>query len=573
MAHLNIEQQVHDLNTRVERLEEHNARPIFARLSDFFQDITTSDILHIGGWILITISLLTGLGDLYATQTFSPILVFALILGLWLSFREGNWPHTAPSTKRLLIEQRTKHSIQAHQTHHSHSVSIISAKGEIEWLNLASYTLLVIGVIVLTTSYAWLVSNYLTSPGWQQVAIFLLPFLAIVYCMYAKLRYLLYLSIIASLTVLYLGSSVLVSMLGLTAVALVVVLYSWLKQSWSGLFLTAIGSYLVLANWSLVSGLSAARETLILLTILTLSLAFVLPFAWFRREPKGREQVRGIIFLSTLSLVILLPVLKTGLFFSFEWLEIICLYLVVLVGLGGVSLANFGHYSYAKYYGISALGVLLLISLLSGGAGLVTLLWLLIALLAFCLGFNHKSYSLRVTGLIVLGLTLLLYVVAVFPYERMLYGIVVLQERIWVGVVVLLMLPLISLWYKDLPAAEPEHRDLTIIIETITITSLAMAFGLIWVGMQPPLETLTACVVGLIYFLWAKRQQLAATQAVAIASVLSFLVKFFLLDTLSLSDQQRMLFLVAFAAVVVLTAVLLLHLAYARQFTPNQPQK
>lgn len=551
MPHATIEQHVQKLDERVERLERRVDASWHRRLLASIRALTPGEVLHMTGWLLVTVSALSLFATNDSADTSVLVSCVGLLAGLWLVFRDSSWPRISQSTRHLLQEERSARRIHATS---QHQPFFSFAKEDTSWQAMTGYYLVLAASLLFALVYAWLVLTYLPEGAWQLWGALLVPTVGLAYSLAGSHRSLLYFSLVAVFLLLSFTQAPLFALGYLTLLALAFVAWVWMSRDWPSLLLVVAGSYAVLARWALYPE-SSATILMVLLTSLILSLAFVLPFALFRREAANREFVRRTIFGSVAAFVLLPLLLPGNPVFSVAWMESAGLYLLVLIALGLISLMRYGRYSFAKYYGIAALGLLMLVALLAGNTGLTSILWFAVSIIALGLGFSVGSYSVRTVGLCLLGLTLLYYLSAIFPYPTLVPGPFLLQQRIWLGAIFALFLPVLGFWYRDLPAGEPETAERSYIIELLYVGSFMLLLGIGWVGFQAPAQTVFWLVVGGVYLLAGRIQKLQVVQSLAIAGMLSGLGKYFFFDSLSLPREDRIAMLAGFAVLALLAGV------------------
>jgi hypothetical protein len=296
--------------------------------------------------------------------------------------------------------------------------------------------------------------------------------------------------------------------------------YSWREREWRFLILASLGGYLVAATSALDSPID---PTLIATVILGVSL----PFAASRRRLRDTALAQGALLLAyALGALLLLgsdpafvvaPIFAALFFAAFAWKEQ-------------------GRFSYAKYFFL--VGILLfaavLISVLTPGWFVLSLIVIAVSLLAA--GASLGSQSLRVAGLAALAGAVTAYVTEVLPFSLS-YGM--LLNRLGLGLLIAVCLPVLADWYATLPLERGERRMVPLILLAGYLIAGLVAFAAILLSMDGIFQSALWLILGLSMGWLALLRRLHLVMVAAKAMFAAAWAKFALVDVISLSSADR----------------------------------
>jgi hypothetical protein len=497
------------------------------------------------GWAIVTFFSLTALRSWWNGESTSLLTFGGLLIGLWLVLSRSRFIGISDSARVILQEGRSGKKVLSHQVH-----SGPKAKKNNGLSDTVRDLCLILGAGSLAIAYAWIVSLLFSQPDQQLMALLLIPVIGFSYSLVHSKKTL---SLLSLAGVYFLLVAYPASFSSLAFLTLLTVLLSvWTRYSgkWDVLPLSAIGSFLVIATYTSDYGTYSELSQAILVSTLLIGLALSAPFAYHRRLADNRNMAQASLALVVFGIA-MLPGFFTAQIGLPGFMIIGLLYVLIFSALAVVSWWTHGRFSYAKYYGLAAALLVSILALVVTSRSETVLVWLILGSLLSASGFTLKSYTLRMSGLVLLMSTFAYYVLYVFPYETYLSGPFVLQERIWIGLLFAGALPLLALKYKDLKVAGPEGHFRSTIIAALYLASYAVMAGLILVGIQMPIQVLAWASLGIIGVWWGLRQGLPLIQAVSIATILTSLGHFLFSALAIHSPEMRGMFFLAFGLILI----------------------
>lgn len=318
--------------------------------------------------------------------------------------------------------------------------------------------------------------------------------------------------------------SVTVTAVDLALLVLVVILaVAWYQRQWILLIPAIIGGYLI-ASQTMPEMLGSI---LVMATIYGVTAVFV-PL---RRLADQRELVRSLLILTYAPGVLLLLTYAPNLVGA-----------TILLSLGAAILAwrQYGNDSYAKYFFQVALYLFLTILALILSPGWLVLALLLTSFGLVLVGSRLNSYTLRLAGLGVLAVGIAVYIVEILPVSPT-TQVEAALNRIGLGALLALSLPIYADWYLTLPLLAVEKRMLSWLQGIFPAFSALLLFCLILLETEAWLQSSLLIVLSLLVWIVAKKRRLGK---LVFAAQVTLIAAFFALisaDSLLLPTMQMYL--------------------------------
>lgn len=526
MLNNSVETQLKKLDARVTHLEKKQV-PLFSL--SFLKNWRTV------GWFVLTLFALILLREWWLGVEYSAIVGVGLLIGLLLIVQSNSWFGLSDSTKILLDEYKGSKHRGAHIVHKKPG---IRTKESAETLNIGTALLTSAGLFLLAIALSWGIFTYIQDSGLQLLALLVIPTLGMVYALWKNSTILVPLNAGIICLLLLMAQAPLVVLTYLIIFSLTLTLWAARTKHWLLQAIITLGSFFILGSVALNNSAAPGIEVAVLVTSLLFILGLSLPFVFHRREVGERRLVRVTLFSIAVYSAIL-PLLLSSYLSEKSWGLALILLAFIFSSFYAVSLARFGRFSYAKYYGLALVVLLMLSSTILGTVAIATLSWLIISILLLTIGFSGKSYTARMAGLVTLLLSFVLYAVTIFPFNTLIIGPVILEERVWIGVLLAAFMVVLGLWYKEYPIKGQELEQRPIILEFLYTGSLAIIGGLIWVTMVPPYQSIAWIIGGVVFIWWGIRQRSVLVQSAAVALTVVSISKLFLVDSLTYSLSQR----------------------------------
>jgi hypothetical protein len=417
------------------------------------------------------------------------LFTISLLAGLALILSASGILDRSDSYLHLAREHQAQKQLHA-RTVHAHTTKKASPWNR-QHMTLAS------GVLVLALATGLLLTNYIADSFLQIVPIsFVLILIAVHEALARRAQSALF--ALAALTAL-LAVSPHPFIALITAIAGCGVIWMAGRESnqaalitWSGVALELVA--LSQVYWSAPRFSEAEVAGALCAGLLGLLLA-VLSFAPERRALEKRDAAR-----LTLCLAPALAVMVMTLVGPYSALENL-LTTLLLVALGFAALAyvgwlSHGRLSYAKYFLTVALASLLLFAYLVLDSVTVTLVWFVFGVVVTAAGFTLPSYTARFVGLGLLVIGVLHYLVMVLGVPQI-SGPILLHDRVWLGLVIAVFLPVVSLWYEQAKLRGVEQRLVPVLTAALGGTSLLLLFAISYLDFSGVIQTALWLLVAL----------------------------------------------------------------------------
>lgn len=533
MSHQTTDASIQQIKRRLGKLEK---KPLLAL-----------DSLSGLGLIVTIGSLLFLLWQRVSGLEYSLVALLFLVIGMVIVVHSSGFIGMSRSTRALIQQSVTGRLISSGEVHKSKMVIAKKSRG-----NSLSTTMIMIygGFIVVPWLVVWVIVTKISQPELQYTFLLAIPSLMLLYALIVRAKSLIIVGIIAVFGVLSFSLSPFISISYLIVFSLLMTLWAYHNKEWRVQALVTAGTFLTLISIATSFPNNTGIQVAVLLTSLVCALAFSLPFVFHRREIKDRRSVRAILLMVSAYCAIL-PLLLSSYLSYQSWGLALILLTFMLSGFSAVSLARHGRFSYAKYYGLALVVLLMLSSTILGTATIATVSWLLISMILLIIGFMADSYTARTAGFGTLLLSLLYYLTAVFPSNSLIVGPVIVEERVWIGGLFILFMFVLGLWYKEYPVESREKEQKSLIIDILYVVAFGIAGLLMWVTLTPPLQTLAYIVTGFTAIFWGLRQKSVFIQAGGVSLVLVSLAKIVFYDTVSLPDGHQIILLCSMSVLVI----------------------
>lgn len=536
-----IQKELHSLESRVTKLERGKGASKFQGLVSLR---SLNDKARFIGWAVTVFALAGFMSGWYGLGSFMAIsLLFTLTCGLGLIFSASGLIGPSDSVVVLGQQHRALHAPHARATHtHRTDKSFLSAA-----LDQARLAAVILAVIIFT-----FILGFGVRAVTADVVLQVLPFatavtIAGVAASAFKSRNGILISILSLSLLLSFAASPFVALTAGIAAFTVLWIINWSSKDLPILSATGFGLLLVvlLQLLSTPSGFNEADLFALTSASCLGALLAVLPYVTQPRSLVHREYGVLAVSLAPAALVV---------FFTLAGPEHIVVNFLTAIAtvsfgcavLGAIAWMSFGRASYAKYFLTVSLSTIMLFAYLILEPVSLTLIWFVLSLGVLVAGFALPSYTARWFGIGLLGISVLHYLFMVLPGDQV-AGPILLQDRVWLGLVVSLFLPLLAYWYEQAALRGQEQRMIPALTGGMVATSLLILSAIAYLDLGRPNQALTWMVLGSATWLFAEQRSFTGLSLLSKALVLVGFCKLFLLDFMHIgvATQLGILFLAA----------------------------
>lgn len=564
MAHNSVHDQIENLDARlrqVERVVKSPKQGWLSKARSSYSQKNDEQRARIGGWFIIVVSTLGLLNGISTIPFVTGLFAFSLVLGFWLLVRSSGIFEMSESTEKLFSEYRAKKASTAHTVHGKPAVS--HPHGAEEMIaQVVRFAFLLMGGIVLGLVLSWFMSMYVTDALSQLLPLLVVMLACLYYAVAKNTRWLLYVATIALYSLLMLSTLPVYALSIILVLTPVLVFVGWKRND-----LMYPGVLSVLAYGSLLRWLAAfvqpgnypklldldlwtTERYLIFTGILLFFVVFIAPFFARRRAIEDRDAVRFTLVTSTIGYILTFSWMSEYLG-VYRWFVSLFSLVILLACFAYLSWVRYQRLSYAKYFLGLAIGCFIVFAYTYLDPVAVTLLWFMISVVLLTVGFLMNSYTARICGLLLLTLTGLQYLLVILPNPEQYVGPVWLHERVWLGIILSIYLPILALWFKDAKLRPTESKLVPVYITTFFTASLFFLFAIIFFESAAAWQTflwLILALAGLGAGVW---QRLPLIRTLCFGLLFIVIIKLFLVDALAFSTAWQVTTLAFFGLLLV----------------------
>lgn len=567
MAHSSVQDQLENLDVRVRRLEQGTgSQGWWNKFTAAYRAKDESQRLRFIGWFMIAASTTGILGGWVNAPVVATLFSLCLVIGFWLLVRAAGLFDMSESTHQLYEEYRTRKASSAHQVHKAAHIHTASSTAEV-MTGAIRVLFMVMGGLVLGLVLAWFLTQRVADPLTRFLPILVVVLGCLYYAISQKKQALLYFVTLALYGLLAMSDLPLYSLAIILVLTPVLAYVGWSLKDRFFPGLLAFLSYASLLRWlwnftqtdnfpRLLPVTSWMNERyLILAGSLLFFVVLVAPFIARRREIEERESVRFVLATSTIGYVLTFGWLAEYLG-SYRWFVTLFSLVILLACFGYLSWVRYQRFSYAKYFLALALATLVIFAYTYLDTVAIALLWFIAGVVTTTLGFLLNSYTARMTGMLLLALTVAQYIVGILPNPEQYAGPVLLHERVWLGIIISIYLPVLALWFKDTKLRGTETKLVPVYINTLFSASLLLLFAMLTLESTGMLQTLWWIILGMGGLLVGVWQRVALLRGLSALLLGGAFAKFFLVDTDQFSTSGQVAALAAFGALLIIGGLL-----------------
>ena len=550
MAHNSVQEHVEELEARLRQLESQKVRTGVS----FWEKCKDALALHeeqaanrIIGWGILALTALALINNIQ-NQSILFLLVITGSVGIWLIVQASGLVDESDSVRQLATESRAERAVHSHVAHKT-----ALAYQESKPKNLFSWMALVIGVFIGVVALTYAYTN-VTNDHYGEVLLVMVIFAVVMFEVTRRelskfLRYLLIGGSAILILLLPASPAVLALVLFLTGIAL---WYAIEKRDTplrigilaAALYITQIWFVPQSVQSNIVSELVRQLAGFILVAVA------LFPYVQKRRVLDDRDSARLSITIGASGL--LLTLISSALsFLDYGWALALLSTGLVLAGLGYFSWIANERLSYSKYFLTLALGAGAGFALLAFDATTITLTLFVAGIVVSALGFTLPSYSARLVGVGLLGLTVLSYLLLLMPATTQYSGLFLLRERVWVGILLALFLPILAHWYELAKLRGMEQLLVPTLILSSYVTSFLILFGIIYLDIAAPLQTVLWLILAAITYIASQQLKRLLLRFLAIGLGAAAFVKLILSDSASMTPSERIVLFICVAGVLI----------------------
>jgi hypothetical protein len=564
MLHSSVQDQIENLDARLRRVEsvvETPKKGMLSKAHSSYKQKSDEQRSRMGGWFIIILSTLGLLNGQVNIPVVTGLFGFTLILGFWLLVRSSGVFEMSESTEKLFLEHRAKKASAAHSLHGKPSVHK-GEKPEDFFSHMVRFAFLIMGGIVLGLVLSWLLNQYVTDALSRLLPLLVVMLGCLYYAIAKDTKWLLYIASIGLYSLLLLSDLPLYSLSIILVLTPILVFAGWKRND-----LVYPGVLAVLAYGSLIRWLYAFVQPgnypklinldqwtneryVIFASILIFFIVLVAPFFARRRAIEDRDAARFVMVTSTI-----------GYLFTFGWLnEYLGMYrwfvalfslVILLACFAYLSWVRYQRFSYAKYFLGLAVGCAIVFAYTYLDSVAVTLLWFMISVVLLTVGFLMNSYTARISGLLLLSLTGLQYMLVILPNPEQYAGPVWLHERVWLGIILSIYLPILALWFKDAKLQATESKLVPVYISSFFSASFFFLFAIIFFEGGDVWQTLLWLILAFAGIAVGAMQRIPVLRTLGLSLLFIAVIKLFLVDALTFSMVWQVITLSLFGVLLV----------------------
>ena len=313
---------------------------------------------------------------------------------------------------------------------------------------------------------------------------------------------------------------------------------AWYRRHWLVLSPSIIGSFLVayaafpkigayLLVGTVMYGVSAAVVTI-------------------KRLPAEREAVRTVLVLTYFPALLLLVQYAPAYAPLPIVLSLLC---------AALAWSQHGRNSYAKYFLLIALYLLLVVVAVSFNSGWLVLTGIVVATGLVAVGNYCESYTFRLAGLATLAGSFAVYTVEILPVLPN-FRIDPVLNRIGIGLLFAICLPILADWYASLKLETFERKVISHLRDAMIGISALLLFLLIMLQTRSWLQSLLLIALSAAALGFASRHRAPLLRTAALATMVAAVPKLILVDAVSFALGRTefillTLFLIAVAVIII----------------------
>lgn len=399
---------------------------------------------RIFGWLLTVLGFLGLITDAISFHVINPFYGVILVAGLWLIARSVHLIQESDTTRALKLEAflDKKKGNHAHKIHQS--AFITRAKKPLSKKELILQNqVLAVGV--------WLLATIILSIAFNFLLIYSPPVFLIV----------------------------------TLGVALGLIGFGYSEKNLLWVFFGAVIAILVqvgVLNLLVQAELTPFLELILTWSSLFLYLIIFFVIAVYRRHfsdiPLKHLLAKITLVLTSLGFLTVYGTVSVNTGAS-SWPLALLIYTALTLNMGVLAWVREERSSYAKHLLVLAGMAFLVYAFVYLAPVLMALIWFALAVGMLSIGLLMPSYSARVLGLGVLGISVVHYLIKIIPSQDGNVLNPLLQDRTWMGFIIAAFLVIISRWYQDIRSRGVEKLLLPMIRQSLMFFAYIILFALI----------------------------------------------------------------------------------------------
>jgi len=550
MADNSVQEHVQELEARLRRLERGasgQSTSFWQRCKDTFGLDEDQAANRMIGWGILALTAVALINNIQ-NQSVLFLLVITGSIGVWLILQASGIIDESDSVRQLATESRAERAVPAGRTHHTVRLEKrVNTTQRLQWIALLA------GVFIGVTAVTYAVAS-IGQDKHSELLLILVIFAGIAVEVtrreYSRLlQYLLVIGCAVLLLLLPSTPSTLALTLFLTGIAL---WYAFEKHD-VPLRLGVIGGALYLTQvWLVPQGLdqNITAELVRQIAGIILSALALLPYVQRRRTLGERDTSRISLALGACGLLFTLVSSALSLL-DYGWALALLTTGLVLAGLGYFAWIAHERLSYAKYFFTLALAAGAGFVLLAFDAPTITLMLFMAGMVVSMIGFVLPSYSARLLGVGLLGLAVLTYLLLLVPAPLQYSGSIFLRERVWMGMLLAVFLPLLAHWYKIAHMRGMELLLVPTLIVCAYVSSFFILFGIIYLDIPSVDQGVLWLLLGAGSVIVGIHLRKTLLKVLGVGLGFAAFLKLLFTDSLQMSAPERILVFILIAAALI----------------------